>query len=126
MAKSYKNIAMQILKDYPSQSILINNKEISVYSFNMQDTLNIGLEQIIKENGLKGKTFPIAIVQYNTYIPWTNNVGPMVAFIWSWGGPWAYIHNIQFPDCSESGSVPLNRVKEFMGEIPSGYFNKLM
>lgn len=125
MAKSYKNIAMQILKEYPTQKININNKEVDVYSFNMQETINSNLKQIIETNSLKGKTFPIAIVQYNTYIPWTHDIGPMIAFIWSWGGPWAYIHNVQFPDCSESGSVPLNRLAEFKGKIPSEYFNKI-
>lgn len=124
MAKSYKKDTLALLANYPTVKITVNNKEIDVYSYNLKEILALGLGAIIAKEGLSGKTFPVAIVQYNTFIPWTNNVGPMIAFIWSWGGPWAFIYNVQFPDCSESGSVPLNRLKEFEGQLPSSYFNR--
>lgn len=125
MAKSYKNETMQILQNYPNSVINVDGKEIPVYSYNLQEIGHIDLHSIIKEEKLSGKTFPVAIIQYNTYIPWTDNIGPMIAFIWSWGGPWAFIYNVQFPDYSESGSVPLRRLKEFEGQLPSNYFNRV-
>ena len=123
MSKSYKKEVLQLLRKYPNTIVNINSKDIPVYSYNLQELSNINLEDILKKEKLSGKTFPVAIVQYNTFIPWTNNVGPMIAFIWSWGGPWAFIYNVQFPDCSESGSVPLHRLTEFEGQLPSNYFN---
>lgn len=126
MAKSYKKETLELLKYTNVYEIKLGDTIIPLYTDNIESLLNnVDIARIIEENGLKGKTKPIAIIQYVTYIPWIDNIGPMLAFVWSWGGPWAFIYNIRFPDCSETGSLPLNRLKEFKGQIPSNYFNKL-
>ena len=111
MAKSFEKQYMEVLTRYASNKIKINGKEIPVYSNYFDDLMNIvDIEKIIKDNKLTGKCSPLAIVQYFTIAPWDGMVIPMIAFIWSWGGPWAYVYNIKFPELSESGSVSYDRI----------------
>lgn len=114
MAKSYKSLFMSILaKGYKKYIVSINNNDVELYTNHYDELMNsINLDDIAKENGLKGKMKPTAIIQYFTIAPWDSKLIPMVAFVWSWGGPWAYIYNINYPELSESGSVPLNRVAQ--------------
>ena len=88
MAKSYKNEYMSIINSYMNTyEVVIQGRKIPLYSTNNLSVIlnNINLEEIVKTEGLKGSTKPIAIIQYATYIPWTNDIGPMIAFVWSWG-----------------------------------------
>ncbi len=116
MAKSYKTEFMEVLtKGYKKYTIKVNGNDVDLFTNHYDDIVsNIDLDSIVINEGLKGKTKPIAIVQYFTVAPWEYNPIPMIAFIWSWGGPWAYIHNILYEDYSESGSVPYNRVVQSM------------
>lgn len=117
MAKSYKKEYISILEKISKEyKVVINNTEIPLYTVNKDYLLcNIDLQQVANHAGLKGKTKPIAIVQYGTINPMDGTILPLIAFIWSWGGPWAFVYNIQYPSWSESGSVPYNRIKQFAG-----------
>ena len=117
MAKSYKKQFMDVLDKVSKEYMLkLPDYEIPIYTVNKNAILrNVDIPSIIKSEGLKGKTKPIAIIQYALEIPWTGNMGPMLAFVFSWGGPWAYVYNVQFPNCSEYGSVGLYLIKGSAG-----------
>ena len=127
MAKSYKNDVLRILNAQSKEEIItVNGIDIPLYTVNKQALLSkVDLGKIIKEEGLKGKNKPVAIIQYATYIPWIDDIGPMLVFVWSWGDPWCFIYNIQFPEYSESGALPIYRVAETAGWVlPDVYFNR--
>lgn len=119
---------MDVLESKCRKSIITFNKsDIPIYTVNEQFLFrSVDLARIIKEERLTGKTKPVAIIQYATIYPGVDesklfynlkdsDIMPMIAFVWSWGGPWAYIYNVQYPSWSESGSVPYHRVKQFAG-----------
>lgn len=105
---SYKRQFMDVLmSNYEMHTINIGGRDVPIFSRHFNDIMaNFDYQKIIRENGLTGHTKPQAIVQY--FIPVENQNVPVVAFIWSWGGPWAYVHNMQWESCSESGGVNLN------------------
>lgn len=117
MSKSYKQATLAILKNVSVEYMVsLSCGVIPVYTVNRDIMFGvIDFEKIISDAKLKGKTKPIAIIQYATVLPGTNTLIPMIAFVWSWGGPWAYIYNPQFPSWSEAGSVPLQRLQQFAG-----------
>ena len=119
MAKSYKKETMELLNALSEEHfVAINGIQVPVYSKNFPLLVNtINLQEIVRNEHLSGKTKPVAIIQYGTINPMDMSIIPMVAFVWSWGGPWAFIYNIQYPSWSESGSVPLHRVSQFAGRL---------
>lgn len=112
MAKSYKKEVMDILQMGYSKTITkINGVDVEVYCAH-KEFEHFNFDEVAKREGLKGKTKPVCIIQYFTVAPWAGRVIPMIAFIWSWGGPWAYVYNINYPELSESGSVPMERLRQ--------------
>ena len=136
MAKSFKKEFMDVLGHRSLEyKITVGSNQIPLYTVNKDIlTANVDIQSIIKCAKLSGKTKPIAIIQYAIPYPGTeqsyalpiineDQLLPMLAFIWSWGGPWAYVYNIQYPSWSEYGSVPFHRVKQFVGFVFHNGFN---
>ena len=113
---SFKKQFMDILMSkYEMRTLELGNRAVPVFSRHFNDIMkDFDYEKIIKSEHLTGKVKPVAIVQYFVYVHGDNEMDsyvPLVAFIWSWGGPWAYVHNMKWPECSESGSVNIQLIK---------------
>ena len=115
MAKSYKKEFMEQLNKMEKHVENIKGKSVEIYcpcgQYQAYSSM-VNCNKIIDDNRLKGNTFPQAILCYYTVAPWDGSILPMVAFVWSWGGPSAYIHNVFNPELSEYGSVPFIRIKQ--------------
>ena len=125
MPKSYEKEFIEMLNsNCKSYEITLNGKPVIFYTNNksiIDDYVN--LQSICSEEGLRGKTQPKVVVQYvlRTY----GETFVMIAFIWSWGGPWAFVYNCNDTNCSESGSIQLSTVQSGCKVIlDENYFTK--
>ena len=107
MAKSYKKEVIEIMSKLSiPYEIKVNGVDTILYTSNIDQMMRyVDLDAIVRDNKLKGEYRPQMIVQYVAIAPWDGSLLPMIGFIWSFGGPWAYVYNVQYPDLSEHGSI---------------------
>jgi len=103
-----KDNYIKILREnYKRYFALINGKKTELLTNHLFDiTKQLNLDTIAINAGLTDKMYPLCVVQYFEENEETLPE-PVIAFIWSWDGPWAYIHYINHPEKDTTDIVAL-------------------
>ena len=106
--KQYERV---LKNNYKKYNIEINGVSTGVYTNHLFDIVkNVDLSGIALSAGLTGDMKPLCLINY--FITASDgSMEPVIAFIWSWSGPWAYIYNIKKPDKSNTDAVFLDQLE---------------
>jgi hypothetical protein len=101
------NYIKTLRENYKRHFVAINGKKTELLTNHLFDIIKyLNLDTIAINAGLTDKMHPLCVVQYFE----ENGVNlpePVIAFIWSWDGPWAYIHYINHPEKDTTDIVAL-------------------
>ena len=102
LENDYKNILKEKYKRY---IIDINGVKTDIYTNHLFDIVKkVDLNQIAINAGLIDSMNPLCIVQY--FVEDENGkTEPVIAFVWSWAGPWAFVYKVNKPEESSTDTL---------------------